>query len=317
MSRFTKLSLAGALLTGILIAVIWIGGGADPPPARQPPPVEPTPVPQRPTDVRLPAFDSRTEVQPIEPPRAEPRSPDVIEAIVKELSTHPQFAAWLIRDDLLRRFVSAIESIAEGYSPRDELQFVGPMAPFVVQKFGEELVISPGCFHRFDVITDVFCSLDTSGAVTAYRYLKPNIAELHRSISWVSPDFDERLLAAIDHLLEVPVDEEPLTVKRGVVRFTFVDDDLERLTDAQRQLLRMGPENARRIQLKLSELRTELKRTSSPDLQASMPSSPPPAENSRAGTKQASCQKSAPTDTSLTGICIITKRGTVRGAAFN
>jgi hypothetical protein len=56
---------------------------------------------------------------------------------------------------------------------------------------------------------------------------------------------------AIVLLLETPVQEDPVRVEpRGIV-YGFADEDLEDLTPAQKQLLRMGPRNARVVQTTL------------------------------------------------------------------
>jgi hypothetical protein len=42
------------------------------------------------------------------------------------------------------------------------------------------------------------------------------------------------------------------------VAYRYVDERFERLSSAQKQLLRMGPQNARKIQKKLTELKSAL-----------------------------------------------------------
>ena len=49
-----------------------------------------------------------------------------------------------------------------------------------------------------------------------------------------------------------------LEVEQRAIIYAFAEDSLENLSHAQRQLLRMGPENARRVQNKLHQLRSAL-----------------------------------------------------------
>jgi hypothetical protein len=72
--------------------------------------------------------------------------------------------------------------------------------------------------------------------------------------------FRERLDAAFATLLAVPVPDGPVEVEPKVVTYTYADDSLEELSPVQRQFLRMGPDNVRRVQAKLRELRAELER---------------------------------------------------------
>ena len=55
-------------------------------------------------------------------------------------------------------------------------------------------------------------------------------------------------------LLAVPVVEGGIQVKEAVLSYWVVDDSLEDLSEAQKHLLRMGPQNTRKIQKKLREM---------------------------------------------------------------
>jgi hypothetical protein len=49
-----------------------------------------------------------------------------------------------------------------------------------------------------------------------------------------------------------------MVVKKGVVTYIYADSRLENLSEAQKHLLRTGPENVRIIQEKLREIALEL-----------------------------------------------------------
>jgi Protein of unknown function (DUF3014) len=59
-------------------------------------------------------------------------------------------------------------------------------------------------------------------------------------------------------LLETPVIEKPIALTRPSVMYAFEDPELETLSSAQRQLLRMGPRNVRIVQQKLREIAPHL-----------------------------------------------------------
>jgi hypothetical protein len=240
------------IVVGGIAAVLWFAStitGTPPERAR----VEVRPV-VRSTPAVVPA---RAEVSPA-PQRSAGDSDQLVRSIVARLSAHPAVASLLVGDGFVRRFVAAVEAIAGGYSPRDELEFLRPNRPFIVREDEVAgLVIAAGSYRRFDLATDVFTSLDTPGMVELYRQLKPQIDQVHRELAWTDVDFDDLFREAIDHLLQVEVPSGALPVERRTISYAFADDCLERLSDAQRQLLRMGPRNARRVQAKLRELRVE------------------------------------------------------------
>ena len=59
-------------------------------------------------------------------------------------------------------------------------------------------------------------------------------------------------------LLATPVPTGREALIQPSVRFLYQDETLEGLDSAQKQLMRMGPDNARRVQQKLRELETAL-----------------------------------------------------------
>ena len=73
-----------------------------------------------------------------------------------------------------------------------------------------------------------------------------------------SDSFDKKLKQAIDILLDTPEVPVPVEVFTDSVMYKFADNRLESLTAPQKQLLRTGPENMRRIKAKLREIKETL-----------------------------------------------------------
>ena len=67
-----------------------------------------------------------------------------------------------------------------------------------------------------------------------------------------------RLVEAIDDMLATPEAQEPIPLRHPNVLFEYADSDLESRSVGQKQLLRMGPENAAAIKTKLREIRNEV-----------------------------------------------------------
>lgn len=180
----------------------------------------------------------------------------LVRAAAARLSAHPRFAGWLLSDRLLRRFVGAVDAVAGGYSPRDDVEFMRPERPFVVREEGGALVIAASSFQRYDTVAEIVQSLDVAGAVALYRRFEPRLEEIYAEIGWASESLDARFRAAVDHLLAAAADQPgPIEVEQRAIVYAYADDRLEHLSDAQKQLLRMGPENVRRVAATLGELR--------------------------------------------------------------
>ncbi len=247
--------VAVAVVAVVILAIVgWLvlrGGGDDtappPEPTATPPVATPTPSLAEQLSERLRGVTLGT-------------SDAVVRELVSELSARPELAKWLASDDLVRRFVASVNNVAEGASPKTHLEFLRSSEPFRVEERGDRLVIDPRSWERYDTVADVVTSLDVEGTVALYRELEPLMVGAHREIAPPNVTFRERLDAAFAALMAVPVPDRPVEVEPKVVTYTYADATLEGLTGAQRQFLRMGPDNVRRVQAKLREIRAALER---------------------------------------------------------
>jgi hypothetical protein len=151
--------------------------------------------------------------------------------------------------------VLAVDAVAGGYSPRNEIEFLRPQRAFLVREHEGALVITASTYRRYDAVAGVLDSLDVRGAAELYRRLENRLDEVYAEIGWNDSGFDSRFREAVDHLLEIEVPDGPYEVEQRAIVYAFAEDELEHLSDAQRQLLRMGPRNARQVQATLRSLR--------------------------------------------------------------
>ncbi len=103
-------------------------------------------------------------------------------------------------------------------------------------------------------MADVFVSLDVKQCVSLFRALKPLCQEAYRDLGYPDQDFEQTILRAISELLETPVVEGDIVLEKAVLNYVMRDPELESLSDAQKHLLRMGPENVGAIQAKMREM---------------------------------------------------------------
>ena len=161
-------------------------------------------------------------------------------------------------EDLVRRFAAAVDNVASGANPKTHVRALAPDGSFaVLEAEGDDqsgLQVDPESYRRYDTLTAVVTSLDTGGSATLYRNLRPLFDEAYRDLGYPNGSFDEALSRAIQHLLAAPVERAGADLTPGVLSFKYLDPELEALSPAQKQLMRLGPANARRVQGKLREL---------------------------------------------------------------
>jgi len=181
-------------------------------------------------------------------------SDDTIRNMAEELSPHPDAASWLMSKDLIRKFVGAVDNIANGLSPRSQIDFFTLEENFkIIEKDGLYYASAEG-YIRYNLVGDVFSSLDSEGWVKLYEQSMLLIQEAYKDLGYPEEDFDRTLTVAIIELLEAPVVEGEILLEAKVVSYTMADPELENLSEAQKHLIRMGPENVRKIQAKLREI---------------------------------------------------------------
>jgi hypothetical protein len=167
------------------------------------------------------------------------KSDPVLREMAGELSADQTLESWLKSQDLIRKFVAALDNIANGLSPRPQIDFFTPRGDFIVFRRNNRYYTDPKSYSRYNLVASVFDSLDAAKTIQLYRRAKSQIQEAYEELGYPDQDFDVTLVEAIVELLKVPV---------------VADPGLENLSEAQKYLLRMGPENIRKIQKKLREL---------------------------------------------------------------
>jgi hypothetical protein len=236
----------------VAVAVWWFGFRGDPE-------VDVASAPEVEAPATPSASDAVTPLPPLDlPPLAE--SDAVVRRVVGALSSNPRWAEWLVTDELALRFVSSVVNVAAGMSPSSQVPFLAPEGDFAVVSSGEGTFIDPASYRRYDALVDAFVSFDTSAAVDLYRQLVPLFEEAHRSLGFPEGTFNEVFETALSRMIEVPVPNLPPAVELDVQTYLLVDASLEALSPAEKHVLRLGPENARRVRQRLVELREGLVR---------------------------------------------------------
>jgi hypothetical protein len=203
------------------------------------------------------------EIEDVEPLQVDLNKSDpVIRDLIKGITSNPRLENWAKTNDLILKFVAGVDNIANGQSPRAQVDFFTLTEGFHVVERNGRTYLDPASFDRYNAVAEVFDSLDTEGTVRLYKQLKPVIQEAYKDLGYPDTNFEDTLTKAIVELLKVPVVKDVLLEKK-IISYNMVDPELERLSQAQKHLLRMGPENILRIQSKLRELALALGITSS------------------------------------------------------
>jgi hypothetical protein len=271
---------AAALIVLLVIVMLW--PAADEPAPVQPEPVAVTPSmpeappepeaelpepelfepPQRPAEV---VIGEETEApQPLEPVvEVEQDLPldvsDVaIKAAVVQAIRSPQISRLLVDDGLLQKFVINVNNLANEEITLKDNVLVPPTQSFSVYNQADRVWIDRSSFQRYNPYVDAIESVSVDDLLEVYETYKPTLIEKFAEIARPGDELDETLMRAIDELLDTPLVPVPIEVYSESVMYKFADPKIEALSEPQKQMIRMGPDNMRRLKDVLRDLKAEL-----------------------------------------------------------
>lgn len=163
----------------------------------------------------------------------------------------------VVSDDLIRRAVVYTENLADGKLAKKHQMFVAPKQPFSVND-GAIITVNPESFERYDPYVSLLTKLSEKQIIALIDEYKPLIQDAYDEIGLSDYEFEQRLALAIQHLLDTPAVplDTPLTSQS--VTYKYAVPEYEALSDAQKQLLRLGPDNMAQVKTKLSRLLKQL-----------------------------------------------------------
>lgn len=143
------------------------------------------------------------------------KSDDLLRSLARDISSHPGLAGWMRTRELVRKFVAAVDNIANGLSPRSQVDFFAPRGAFKAARRDGTYVIDPSGYYRYDPVADVFISLDARAAARLYVSLKPLFQQAYRELGYPDEDFQATLTRAVAELLATPVVDSRVVLEKG------------------------------------------------------------------------------------------------------
>jgi Protein of unknown function (DUF3014) len=263
---------SGVLIIWILLALALAGlayflfkpsDTAIPAPAKKIVKVE-EPVKQPETPV-LQEYEAPQDVVAVEPLPTLNNSHSSILENLKSLGSE-SLLSLLASEELIRKFVLAVNGIQEGKVVYEYRPVVSPQPPFVVESFnvmvdGNEVSqerVDNKNYARYEPYVRALALVDPDAAVDLYKRYYPLLEEAFRELGLKKKNFHSVMIGAIDNILAAPDIQGDLLLLRPKVFYQYADPALEKLPQTHKLMLRMGPENARSVKASLRQLRARL-----------------------------------------------------------
>ncbi|MFC3094141.1 DUF3014 domain-containing protein [Alteromonas sediminis] len=214
-----------------------------------------------PSSVELDA-DAEIAPPPVQEDVSEPEPLDISDAAIETalvtIANSDIITNFLVNEALLERFVVSVTNLAnEEMAPNHRL-LEPPAQKFRTYQQAQREWIDPASYKRYTPYVDAMEQLDNTRLLTLFARYEEEIQTQYAQIGDPDEPFERVLINAIDTLLDTPEVKVPVEVYTDSVMFKYKDDRLENLSSPQKQLLRTGPDNMRRIKAKLREIKALL-----------------------------------------------------------
>jgi len=210
------------------------------------------------------AAETAVEVkaEPVVTPAA-PRLPELdssdeyVRGAIAEQSNN-KMTQWLKSDDLIRRSASFMDGLARGTVSEKVFPLGVAEGKFTTHRQDGNIWLNAGNYERYNSVVNILLSIDMQQMANFFHKVRPLLELAFSELGYRPRQMDGIILQTIDNILAAPVIVEPLALTRDSVAYKFADKKLEELMPLQKQLLRAGPENTRRIQQQAKALREAL-----------------------------------------------------------
>jgi hypothetical protein len=261
--------LGGALVAG----AFYVGKNW-----RRPAPNAPTPV-AKPAESAPPPVDAvapkPSVVHPVPANGAHHPLPPLDQSdaylggLLRELVGRKGVASFLNLDGFARRFVATVNNLASDGASTTLWPVRETPGRFETDGRDDSRVISSRNAARYAPFVRFVEAVDSKKAVATYVAIYPLLQRAYEDLGEPTQYFNDRVVAVIDDLLATPDVAEPVRVKHidvdgappspgGTRLYVYEDPSLEHRTAGQKILLRVGRDNAKRLEAKLGEIRALL-----------------------------------------------------------
>jgi hypothetical protein len=161
-------------------------------------------------------------------------------------------------DKIVRRIVATVDNLPRHAAPARMMPLRPVPGRFGTERIGDDLAIDPASFTRYAPYVALMQAIDSRTLVDTYVQFYPLFQRAYRELGYPQGYFNDRLLDAIDDLLDAPELAGAVKLAQPRILYEYADPDLEARSAGQKIMMRMGPVNEAKVKAKLREIRQAL-----------------------------------------------------------
>ena len=187
-----------------------------------------------------------TEPEPLPPLEA---SDPVVKQDVLKFNWQPGLAGLINTQNMIRNLVVTIDNMAQKQLVAKHPVLVPLDQPLVTIADPENQTyqIDPASYQRYEPYIRLLESVDPQQMLPVFKRYQPLFEQVFGELGYPELSFKQRLQQALSAFLAI----EPLSVDTTLVRksvaYTYADPAVESLSDLEKQVIRLGPDNHQRL----------------------------------------------------------------------
>lgn len=164
------------------------------------------------------------------------------------LSNLPFYKALWRPNDLLQRWVTFTFGLSKGQVMRQVVSLPSPKVSFPVRRVGTRYFLDESGFERYNTYIKTLQSISPATWAENFHYFRPLLEKIFGQMGYDESDFDNTVTKALHEIITANIPTGAMELKAPSAMYIFVDESLENMTPLQKQMVRMGPNNAKVLQ---------------------------------------------------------------------
>jgi len=174
---------------------------------------------------------------------------------LSELQIAPIDEQFASKPNAIERSVAITDILRQGEVPYKLLPVARPKQKFPFADNGLAVTMDPAGFARYDGLTNTLSKLDVNTTITLFREYQSTIEQAWQALGYADKSVEPALLEVLELIMLTPDIQLDARLLKDEANWVYEDESLEKLPALQKQIMRMGPENAERLKALARDLR--------------------------------------------------------------
>ena len=170
-------------------------------------------------------------------------------------STSENLLEWFLAKDVIKKFIVIINDLSQNQMPYKHRAYIKPPGKIIVKMDAKGLYLAKQSYSRYNPLATAIEAIDVQTGLDLYIVFKPLFEKVYKEFSYPAQyHLDDIFMKAAANVIEAPMVTNRIGLVKHTISYKYADKKLESLNDVEKLMIRMGPENTKKIQAKLRKL---------------------------------------------------------------